>query len=118
MNGSLSISALLAAAGLSDVGSLAALFITLAAASVVPLSWLSHGSWLSVLGVCLLAADIGVAIAVGRRLYRFFHARMHVPEWLVGVPLIPVILLVIALINILATLAAAKVIPGALFASR
>ncbi len=118
MTESVSVSALLAAAGLSDVGSLAALLITLAAASVVPLFWLSQGSWLSVLGICLLAADITVAIAVGRPLYRFLYGRLHVPEWLVGVPLIPVVLLVVALINILATFAAAQLLPGDLFASR
>jgi hypothetical protein len=94
------------------------LLITLAAASVVPLYWLSHGSWLSVLGLCLLVADIAAAIAVGRPLYRLLHGRLHVPEWLVGVPLIPVVAIVIAVINVLATFAAAKLLPSDLFSSR
>ena len=118
MNGSVSILTFLAAAGLSDVGSLAALLVTLAAASVVPLYWLSHGSWLSVFGVCLLAADIAVAIVVGRPIFRFLHGRLHVPEWLIGVPLIPVVAIVIALLNILATFVAAKLLPSSLFAAR
>ena len=108
----------LAAAGLSDVGSLAALLVTLAAASVVPLYWISQGSWLSVFGVCLLAADIAVAVVVGRPIIRFLRRRLHIPEWLVGVPLIPVVAIVIALLNILATFVAAKLLPASLFAAR
>jgi uncharacterized membrane protein len=109
------IAALLAAAGLSDIGSGAALLITLAAAAVVPIYWISHGSWTSVLGLVLLGLDIVVGYAVGRPLYRFLHRRLHIPDWIIGVPLILLVAIPVAIVNILATFGAARWLPSSLF---
>ena len=110
------IAAFFAAAGLSDIGSGAALLMTLAVAAVVPIHWISHGSWTSVLGVALLGLDIVAAYAVGRPTYRFLHCRLHVPDWIIGVPMIPLVAIPVAIVNILATFGAARWLPSSLFA--
>src|SRR4051794_23124685 len=96
----------IAAAGLSDMGGRAALIITLAVAAVAPIHWILHGSWATVLGLALLGLDIAAGYAVGRPAYRFLHRRMHLPDWIIGVPLIPVVAVAVAIINIVATFAA------------
>ena len=105
-----------AAAGLSDIGGGAALLITLAAAAVVPIHWISHGSWTSVLGVVLLGLDIAAGYAVGRPAYRFLNRRLRIPDWIVGVPLIPMVAIPIVIVNIVATSGAASWLPSSLFA--
>ena len=118
MNESLSVPAFLAHAGLSDAGDLAAVLWMLFAIAVLPFIWLSAGSWLSVFGALLLAADFAVAMVVGRPLFRLLHRRWRIPEWLVSTPLIPVVALAVAFFNFMVMIAAAKLLPNALFAAR
>ena len=96
-----------AAAGLLLMGLLRAM--------LVPISWIHHGSWLALLGLCLAAIDITAAVAVFRQTYRFLHDRWRIPGWFIGIPLLLLAALPIPIINSVAAFIAVQTLPGSLF---
>ena len=90
-------------------------FVMFVAAVWAPISWVSHGSWFTVLGLVVIAIDITAAVAVGRRVYRFLHDCWRLPDWFIGFPLLLVALLPISVIHIAAVFFAARMLPSSLF---
>jgi hypothetical protein len=67
-----------------------------------PFLILGQNGWLTLIGICLLALDVFVAIKVGRPIYRTLRYRWRVPEYLILFPLLPVPACAVGLVNSMA----------------
>jgi len=90
---------LLGAAGFSEAGSLAVWIMMIALVSGAPFYLIYHGSWLSLVGIILLGADIAAIIAVWNRALQLFRYRLHIPDCIVFLPISIVIFIPICIIN-------------------
>ena len=116
MNGSFSAITFVATAGWAETGLDSWWPFIAIWAAIAPVYWVFHGSWLTLLGSVVLAIDITAAIVVSRRAYRILRYRWHVPDWLVGVPLLLIAAIPILLINVISAFIAIWTLPSFLFA--
>ena len=82
---------------------------------LLPASWIYHGSWSTLLGLCLVAIDVTAAAAIFRRSYRSFRHKSRVLRRIIILPLLFVSALPIPIINSIAALIVVRMLPGSIF---